>query len=186
VTITWENWCDPEIPGKQRVAPSAVRITLPNSSGHIDADYNAVPPCRDPREPSTIGVSPFETAKVKAAPPWTAASVQASVPGQPVHARRGAMLQFVVVLKNTSREPVRFDRCPSYVQQLVPAGQVEVHELNCAAAKPIAAGKSEAFAIRIRVPKNAPEGGNGLFWGLDPFGAKQPQLHARVTVDPAS
>jgi hypothetical protein len=92
------------------------------------------------------------------------------------------MLHFVVVLQNTSRETVRFDRCPSYVQQLVPAGQVEVHVLNCAAAKPIAPGRREAFAMRIRVPQDAPQGGNGLFWALDPFGAKQPQLHARATI----
>ena len=134
LTVTWTNWCDPQIPGKKRVPPSAVRITLPNGTGHVDADYNAVPPCRDPKSPSTIGVSPFETAKVKATPPWTAASdVTASVPNQPVHGKRGEMLHFVVVLQNTSQATVRFDRCPSYVQQLVPAGQVEVHVLNCAA-----------------------------------------------------
>jgi hypothetical protein len=151
----------------------------------VDADYNAVPPCLDASRPSTIGVSPFETAKVKAVQPWTtaAAAITASVPSQPVHARRGAMLHFVVVLRNTSRETVRFDRCPSYVQQLVPAGQVEVHNLNCAAAKPIAPGGREAFAMEIRVPKNAPPGGNGLFWGLDPFGAKAPQTNARASVD---
>ena len=183
LTITWENWCDPEIPGKKRLPPSALRITLANGPGHIDADYNAVPPCRDPKQPSTIGVSPFETAKVKAVPPWTTASVKASVPDQPAHAKRGELLHFVVVLKNTSRSTVRFDRCPSYVQQLVPRGQVEVHVLNCGDAKPIAPGKSEAFAMAIRVPKDAPAGGNGLFWALDPFGAKQPQLNARATVD---
>jgi hypothetical protein len=185
LTITWDNWCDPKIPGKQRLPPSAVRITLPGGAGHVDADYNAVPPCRDPKRPSNIGVSPFETAKVQATPPWTAASasIKASVPDQPVHAKRGELLRFVVLLQNASRETVRFDRCPAYVQQLVPAGQVEVHVLNCAAAKPIAAGEREAFAMAIRVPKNAPAGGNGLFWALDPFGAKQPQLHARATVD---
>jgi hypothetical protein len=183
LTVTWTNWCDPEIPGKTRVPPSAVRITLPNGTGHVDADYNAVPPCSDPKSPSSLGVSPFETAKVKVAQPWTSGSVTASVPDQPVHARRGEMLRFNVVLKNTSRVPVTFDRCPAYVQQLVPMGQVEVHVLNCAGAKPIAPGKSEAFAMQIRVPKNAPVGGNGLFWALDAFGAKQPQLNARATVD---
>src|ERR1700742_2536252 len=113
VTITWENWCDPEIPGKQREPPSAVRITLPDGAGHLDANYNAVPPCRDPSQPSTIGVSPFETAKVKATPPWTAASGKASVPNQPLQAKRGAMLHFMVVIKNASRDTIRFDRCPS-------------------------------------------------------------------------
>jgi hypothetical protein len=183
LTITWTNWCDPQIPGKERVPPSAVRITLPNGTGHVDADYNAVPPCLDAKRPSTIGVSPWETAKVQPVPAWTTASIKASVPEQPVHAKRGEMLRFRVVLQNTSRATIRFDRCPSYVQQLVPKGQVEVHVLNCAAAKPIAPGSSEAFAMQIRVPKDAPAGGNGLFWGLDPFGAKQPQINARATVD---
>jgi hypothetical protein len=184
LTVTWTNWCDPQIPGKKRVAPSAVRITLPNGNGHVDADYNAVPPCIDPSHPtSTIEVSPFETAKVKPVPPWTTASVSATVPNQPVHAKRGDLLRFVVVLRNTSRATIRFDRCPSYVQQLVPAGQVEVHVLNCDRAKPIAPGASEAFAMTIPVPKNAPLGGNGLFWALDPFGSKQPQLNARAVVD---
>src|SRR3954451_1318408 len=98
LTVTWENWCDPEIPGKKRLPPSAVRITLPNGTGHVDADYNAVPPCRDPHRPSTIGVSPCETAKFKPVPPWTTAIVTASVPSQPVHAKRGGLLHFVVVL----------------------------------------------------------------------------------------
>jgi hypothetical protein len=181
LTITWDNWCDPDT-GAKRVAPSAVRITLPGGAGHLDADYNAVPQCTDPKRPSTIGVSPFETAKVKPVPAWTSASLTASVPNQPVRGKRGGMLDFVVVLKNTSSQTVRFDRCPSYVVQLVPAGQVEVRDLNCAAAKPIAPGASEAFAMRLRVPKNAPVGGNGLFWGLDPFGGKAPQLHARATI----
>jgi hypothetical protein len=183
LTITWANWCDPKVPGQKRLPPSAVRITLPRGAGHLDADYNAVPPCSNPKRPSTIGVSPFETAKVKPAAPWTTGSITASVPNQPVHAKRGGKLRFMVVLKNTSRTTVRFDRCPSYVQQLVPAGQVEVHVLNCAAAKPIAPGRREAFAMEMSVPKNAPVGGNGLFWALDPFGAKQPQFHARATVD---
>ena len=185
LTVTWTNWCDPQIPGKKRVAPSAVRITLANGTGHVDADYNAVPACLDPKDPSTIEVSPFETAKVKPTPPWTAANgaIKASVANQPVHGKRGEMLRFTVVLENTSRETVRFDRCPSYVQQLVPTGQVDVRVLNCAHARPIAAGKREAFAMQIRVPKNAPPGGNGLFWGLDPFGAKAPTINARATID---
>ncbi len=184
LTIGWMNWCDPQIPGKKRVPPSSVRITLASGSGHVDADYNAVPPCLDPKSPSTIEVSPFETAKVKPTPPWTAASgtIKASVANQPVHGKPGEMLRFVVVLQNTSQATVSFDNCPSYVQQLVPAGQVEVHVLNCARARPIAPGKREAFAMQIRVPKNAPLGGNGLFWGLDPFGAKSPTINARAVI----
>jgi hypothetical protein len=182
VTITWTNWCDPQT-GSKRVAPSAVRFTLPSGTGHVDADYNAVPPCLDASRPSTIEVSPWETAKVKPVPAWTHAPLTAAVANAPVHAKRGDLLRFVVVVRNPSRETVGFDRCPSYVQQLVPAGQVEVHVLNCDHAKPIAPGKSEAFSMAIRVPENAPLGGNGLFWGLDPFGAKSPTLNARAIID---
>jgi hypothetical protein len=185
LTVTWTNWCDPQIAGKERVPPSAVRITLPNGNGHIDADYNAVPACLDPKSPSRIEVSPFETAKVKPTAPWTNATgaIKATVANQPVHGKPGEMLRFTVVLENTSHDTVHFDRCPAYVQQLVPAGQVDVHVLNCAHARPIGPGKREAFAMQIRVPKNAPQGGNGLFWGLDPFGAKTPSINARASID---
>jgi hypothetical protein len=37
--------------------------------------------------------------------------------------------------------------------------------------------------MQVRVPRNSPPGANGLFWGLDPFGARAPQVHARVTID---
>lgn len=185
LTVTWTNWCDPKIPGKKRVAPSAVRITLPNGAGHIDADYNAVPACLDPKRPSRIEVSPFETAKVKPTSPWTSATgaIKATVADQPVHGKPGEMLRYTVVIENTSRQTVKFDHCPAYVQQLVPVGQVDVRVLNCAHARPIAPGKREAFAMQIRVPKNAPAGGNGLFWGLDPFGAKSPAINARAIID---
>ena len=182
LTITWDNWCDRQIPGKKRLPPSAVRITLPGGNGHVDAGYNAVPACHDPKMPSDIGVSPFETAKVQATAPWTSAAITASVPGQPLAGKRGEVLKYTVVLKNTSAATIDFDRCPAYVQQLVPAGQVEVYNLDCAKAKPIAPGKSEGFSMEIRVPKSAPLGGNGLFWALDAFSAKQPQLTARAVI----
>jgi len=105
------------------------------------------------------------------------------VPGQPVHGRRGRLLRFRVVLKNRSRTAATFGRCPAYIAQLAPAGRVEAHQLNCAAAHPIAPGKSLAFAMRVRVPRNAALGTNGLFWELDPFGLHSAQLHARVTID---
>ena len=47
------------------MSDSAVRITLAGGAGHVDADYNAVPGCLDPKRPSTIEVSPWESAKVK-------------------------------------------------------------------------------------------------------------------------
>ena len=87
------------------------------------------------------------------------------------------------MLRNRSRTTATFEHCPAYIEQLAPSGRVEAHQLNCAAAKPIEPGKSVAFAMRIRVPRNAPLGANGLFWELDPFGSHNPQLHARVAID---
>ena len=182
VTIAWDNWCDPVVQGGRTSAERAADHAA-GGRGNIDTDYNAVPPCIDPNSPTTIGVSVFQPNLVRTGRPWTNAFLSATVPGQPVHARRGGTLRFRVVLHNGSQTTVRFDRCPAYAQQLVPRGLVEAYTLNCRAAHPLAPGKSLAFTMRLPVPKNAPLGANGLFWELDPFGARAPQVHARVTID---
>jgi hypothetical protein len=183
VTITWDNWCDPVVKGVPHVPPSALRLVLSGGRGHLDADYNAVPPCLDPKLPSTIGVSRFQPSLLPSSGRfWSNAFLQGSVPGQPVHGRRGGLLRFRIVLRNRSHTTATFENCPTYIEQLAPSGKVEAHELNCAAAHPIAPGKSEAFAMRVRVPRNAPLGANGLFWELDPFGSHTPQLHVRVAI----
>ena len=183
VTITWDNWCDPVVQGRPHVPPSAVRITLPGGRGSLDADYNAVPQCLDLAAPTAIGVSAFQPDLVRRGRRWSNALLRASVPGQPLHARRGELLRFRVVLANALRTSAGFDRCPAYAQQLVPSGKVEVYELNCAAAHPIGPRKRLAFAMQLRVPSDAPPGAHGLFWELDPFAAQAPQVHARVVVD---
>jgi hypothetical protein len=183
VTVTWENWCDPVVKGRPHVPPSSFRFTLPHGGGHLDADYNAVVDCITPGSPTTIGVSPFQAGLVPTGKPWTRSSLRASLPGPTVHARRGGILRFRIVLRNVSQTTVGFDTCPAYEELLAPAGKVEVYDLNCAAAHPIAPGKQLAFSIRLRVPKKALLGANGLFWALDPFGARAPQVHARVLID---
>jgi hypothetical protein len=183
VTITWENWCDPVVKGVPHVPPSALRVVLPGGRGHLDADYNAVPPCLDSNLPSTIGVSRFQPTLVPQGGFFTNAFLRGSVPNQPVRGRRGRLLRFRVVLKNISHTTATFEHCPAYIEQLAPRGRVEAHQLNCAAAKPIAPGKSRAFAMRVRVPRNAPVGANGLFWMLDPLGSRNPELHAKVTIE---
>ena len=183
VTIAWDNWCDPVVKGQPHLPPRAMRITLPAGRGRLETDYNAVPPCIDPNAPTTIGVSVFQPNLTPTGRPWTNAFLRASVPGQPIHGRRGGTLRFRVVLTNDSAAAVRFDRCPAYALQLVPSGKVEAHTLNCPAAHQILPGKSLAFAMRLRVPRSAPIGSNGLFWELDPFGGRAPQVHARVTID---
>lgn len=182
VTIYWDNWCDLIVKGKPHVPPSALRIMLPGGRGSIDTDYNAVPPCLDPKTPSTIGVSVFQPSLIKSGRSWTKALLTATIPRQPVRGRRGGVLRYRVVLKNLSHQTVRFDRCPAYAQQLVPSGHVEAYTLNCRGVHPLRPGKSIAFAMRTQVPKSSPVGANGLFWGLDAFGAQAPQVHARVTI----
>jgi uncharacterized protein DUF4232 len=182
VTVSWDNWCDPQIKGKPRVPPKAIRVTLPDRGGSLETDYNAVPNCLDPSRPSTIGVSRFQPSPIAPGRRWTAASIRASIPDQPLRARRGGVLHFRVELKNVSQAPAGFSRCPSYIQQLAPAGRLEVYSLNCKAAHPIGPGKTVAFAMRLPVPRAAPLGHNGLFWLLDPFGQQGPEVNVRVNV----
>jgi hypothetical protein len=184
LTVSWDNWCDPQIKGKPRVPPKAIRITLPGRGGSLETDYNAVADCIDPSRPSTIGVGAFQPSPIPPGRRWTDAFVRASIPDQPLRARRGGVLHFRVVLKNLSQTAAGFGRCPAYVQQLAPAGRLEVYSLNCKAAHPIAPGKTAAFAMRIAVPHDAPLGHNGLFWLLDPFGEQGPELNVRVNVRP--
>jgi hypothetical protein len=181
-TVTWDNWCDPKIPGKKRVPPQAIRVTLPDGGGSLDTDYNAVPPCLDPSRPSSIGVSVFQPTPVRPRRPWTSAFIAASIPGRPLRARRGGVLRFRVVLANRSKVAATFDRCPAYIQELAPAGRPEVYSLNCRKALPIPPGGSRAFAMRLTVPPRSPLGHNGLFWTLDPFGQGGPGLNVRVDV----
>jgi len=44
---------------------------------------------------------------------FSSAFLEGSVPGQPVHGRRGRLLRFRVVLKNRSRTAATFARCPA-------------------------------------------------------------------------
>ena len=183
VTVSWTNWCDLKVPGKPHIPPKALRITLPLGRGHLDADYNAVPPCLDPKVPSQLGASMFQTTPVPRGKPWSNALLTATVPGRPLHARRGGVLHYRVVLRNRGTTTARFDRCPAYAEQLVPAGKIESYRLNCGGAHAIAPGKSLAFAMQVAVPRKALLGANGLFWALDPFGAAAPLLNVRVIVE---
>ncbi|MBO0819079.1 MAG: hypothetical protein J2P30_28410, partial [Actinobacteria bacterium] len=188
LSIQWSNWCVPGAAGsrKPQVPPKAVRITLGKGLGSIDARYNAVPACERPRQPSTIGVRPFMPAPLPATSPWTTANVKATIQpaggGTALTGTRGHLARFLVRLRNASGLPVRFARCPLLAEQVAPAGQTEVHELNCRAAGSIAPGKSVFFEMGIHVPARAPLGRNGLFWDLDPTGAQFPEAVSGLVV----
>jgi hypothetical protein len=192
LSLDWANWC-PRVSDAAKAKgidpPKALRVTLPEHGGSLDAAYTAVVPCDHASAPSTIGVRPFAPAPLTAPRGFTDAPL--TVTAHPLgggagvlHARRGQELRFAVDLRNHSTtETVRFDdRCPLLAEKFAPVGATEAHQLNCRAAAPIAPGKAQGFEMRVRVPANAPLGPNGLFWRLDPVGDFGPQVVARVLV----
>lgn len=189
LTIQWSNWCVPGAAGaaKPQVPPSAVRITLGDGLGSLDARYNAVPGCQAPGQPSTVAVRPFAPPPLPSAQPWTTANVKAAIEppsgaGGPLTGKRGQTARFLIRLRNASAVPVRFDHCPLLAEELAPSGQAEVHRLNCQPAGSIPPGRSVLFEMRIRVPASAPPGRNGLFWELDPNGSQYPEAVSGLVV----
>jgi hypothetical protein len=186
LAVDWRNWCVPAA-STTPVPPKAIRLTLPASAGSIDVGYNAVPPCDSPAAAATLGVRPFQPAPLPTTTPWTSSVVQAAI--QPLSGgagqltgRRGETVRFAVQLRNPSTAAIPFERCPLVVEMLAPAGTPEVHQLNCGAAGQLPAGGSLRFEMRIQIPPDAPTGSNGLFWELDPTGARGPEAVSRIVV----
>jgi hypothetical protein len=186
VDVDWRNWCVPRSTAAP-VPPRAIRVTLPDGGGALDVPYNAVPACEAPGTPSTLGVRPFQPAPLPASEPWTTAVLQAQI--QPlsggtgdVTGRRGQTARFAVQVRNPTATAIPFTRCPLLVELLAPAGRPEVHQLNCGAAGQLPAGGTLRFEMHIQVPADAPAGVNGLFWQLDPTGAKGPEATSRIVV----
>jgi hypothetical protein len=190
ITLDWSNWCvrGGETSATPLVPPRALRLTLAHGAGSIDVAYNAVAPCVTRDEPSTIGVRAFRPAPLEATPPWTTARVEARLldaegKDKPLTGKRGEVVPFVVELRNGSgSRTIAFDRCPLVEELLAPGGLPEVYLLNCRGAHPLEPGETLRFAMRIRVPMNAPPGPNGLFWELDPLGIQQPEIVGRLLV----
>jgi hypothetical protein len=184
--IEWSNWCPPRprTPGTPQAAPRSVRVTLPANGGAIGVDYDAVPDCTTPGQPSTIGVRPFAPSPLPATRPWTSARVTATIVplGGALSGKRGQRARYGVRLHNGSGTTVPFQPCPILIQVLEPAGTPEAHELNCAAAGPLRPGADVTFEMRIPVPAGAPLGKNGLFWELDPTGAQGPEAVSSLRV----
>lgn len=94
----------------------------------------------------------------------------------PSSAAAGGTLVYVVALTNPTDQPIDLDRCPSYVA--FGDGLKDAHQLNCAAAAPIAPGGTERFEMRVQVPEGA-TGPLAVTWSVAaPF-----DVSARGTVD---
>jgi hypothetical protein len=90
-----------------------------------------------------------------------------------LHVRAGHDLHYTVALKNTSRQPFRFDGCPSYEQSADfaddPTRPVKhAFVLNCGATKSLAAQERVLFEMVLRVPPNANHGVHSVSWLLAP------------------
>jgi len=187
--VDWRNWCVPAGGAAQGagspVPPQAIRLTLPEGAGTVDAGYDAVPPCDTPGAAATVGVHPFQPAPLAATAPWTSTAVEATIqplPGGDLSGTRGGTARFAVLLRNPSAVPIPFDHCPLVVELLAPAGRPEAHQLNCRAAGQLPAHGSLRFEMRIDVPADAPTGNNGLFWELDPTGGQSPEAVSRLVI----
>jgi len=84
--------------------------------------------------------------------------------------KRGTAFHYRVALRNTSKRPFRFVKCPLYTEIIgTPLGgsiRDETFVLNCDPAGTIAPGKLAFFAMELSVPKDASLGQGFLAWTL--------------------
>jgi hypothetical protein len=153
VQIWWSNWCASQV-------PKAVEVTLP-SGGSVRLKVAQAPRCDAPRSPSTVSVGAF-TPFVPAPRQSTRLPLSIGFSRAYYQVAAGTVLRYRVTLRNTSRKPFRFPRCPVYIESLGQAA--EIHLLNCRLAGILRPGGSATFAMELRAPKQLHRGRNVLFW----------------------
>jgi hypothetical protein len=171
VQIWWSNWCASQ-------PPSAVELTLP-SGGSVRLKVAQAPRCDAPGSPSMVSVGTF-TPFVPAPRPSTRLPLSIGFNRASYRVAAGTVFRYRVILRNTSRKPFRFPRCPVYVESLGQAA--EIHLLNCRPAGTLRPGGSATFAMELRVPKQLRRGGNELFWKVGLGTYLPPSSGARATV----
>jgi Domain of unknown function (DUF4232) len=72
-------------------------------------------------------------------------------------ARHGAVLDYVVVLRNDGAEPITLEPCPGYTQELAVTGgkATGAYQLNCPTVRTLGPGKAARFAMRLGIPASA-------------------------------
>jgi hypothetical protein len=171
--LVWTNWC-----GKLRPSVTAVRVTLPDGSGPVDAarmepGFAGVPRCDVPNKSSTLTAYAFQPEE----PATRAAQAPVRVTiAAPATAQAGADLGYTVTITNPGSTQAALDPCPAYDESIV-AGGVGLKGsdrrlvINCVGLSgPIAPGASVTLAIRIPVPSDAPAGPAELHWSLEADG----------------
>jgi hypothetical protein len=182
------NECDPAATLALRLAGSSL-LRIPS---------NGPPRCLDKSAPVGLAVSPFNPAS-----PAKGTSVKLPLSvrilarydtmvgnGIPaISVRRGSIIHFQISLKNISKHPFRFGRCPDYEELGPPTTQAPrkltqyAYVLNCRKVGTMVPGATVTFAMQFRFPADARLGDETMGWYLAPFsGASAPYADARLKV----
>lgn len=141
VTVVWSNWCGRGVTG--------VRVTLPSGGGSATLPILGHPRCDQASSGTFVTVGAFRPF-VPEPKPSTRLPLSVRFDRSSYVARRGAILDYVMTLRNTSKKPFRFARCPVYVESVGSAR--ETYVLNCHPVGVLAPGETAKFAMQFRVP----------------------------------
>lgn len=172
--LDWSNLCTVG----PRPVVTAVRVTLPDGSGPVDAarmdpGFSGLPRCDVPGKGSTLTAFAFQPEQPAA--PAAQAPVAVAV-AAPAAAQAGADLDYTVTLTNTGQQPAALDPCPVYDEAVLAGGaRLKASDrrlvLNCAGVDgSLAAGATVTLAMRVPVPADAPAGPAQVVWALEPDG----------------
>lgn len=145
---------------------SQLWLDLPDRGGTLVIAFPVAAP-----DPSTCGHSsplvrdPFKPTGVAWPPIPNYIPMQYSIDA-PQTARRGAILQFFVTMRNLSSTDYTLDPCPDYSNALVPGGPITYYQLNCSAVGAIRSGRSERFQMKFYIPATTATGPWQLLFGM--------------------
>ena len=180
VPLTWSNWCGARAKstpmGVTTQAPTAIVLTLPSGEQKRMRVVHEPFCTGGPGSASTLAAGDFrpflpeggssfpdETPRILAGP-----QVRITRDYGPVMtAHPGDWVSYTVALTNHSGHTFRFGRaCPRFVEGF-DHGPLQMYVLNCHGLGPIPPGRSERFAMRIRVPRH-PDDLGAMRWTLAP------------------
>ena len=180
VGLFWGNWCDGATFDDNRLV---VRLELPREGGALTARARvSTPRCDAPGSASVLAVQPFTPAPRPEPPPPKHLPLRLTEMDLPESVERGTTLRYTITLRNRSKRPLRFRRCPVYRHGLDPR-RVERRILNCAPVRSLGPGESATFAMVLQVPPTTEVGKAAVLWGMEPW-PPEPAGKAIIAVTP--
>ena len=98
-------------------------------------------------------------------PPYPIAALTVTL-AAPQRLLAGTTAVYTVMLANPTDAAVPLDPCPNFIQVLEAPMVKDLHQLNCAEAKPIPPHGQEFFVMHLVVPDDAASGQTTLHWNL--------------------